>query len=243
METLEYIDAYFQQTLSAEEKQNFETKCMEDESFAGEVAFYISARQVLKEKLLEQKQQQWSPQIKADEEIPEIPPVKKMYKQKWFMYAAACVLLVLAIFFFEKTQSTQQLAINYVQDNYTHLSQEMGNQDSLQQGLSAYNSKDYHTALLIFETYAKSHPGNEDAKKYSGLGYLLTENYDKALQQFDELANIQGLRSNPGVFLKAVTLLERNNPGDKEQAKLLLKQVVDQKLEGKEKAEEWWKKL
>jgi hypothetical protein len=53
----------------------------------------------------------------------------------------------------------------------------------------------------------------------------------------------EDLRSNPGKFYKAVTLLEQNKSGDKEAARSLLKQVVDKSLEGKKDAEEWLKKL
>ena len=84
---------------------------------------------------------------------------------------------------------------------------------------------------------------NADAKKYSGLGYLLSETYDKALQQFNELANMKSQHNNPGIFLQAVTLLERNNPGDKEKAKQLLNVVIEQHLEGYEKAGEWVKRM
>ena len=239
MQNLEYIESYFQQTLSEEEKQNFEKKCEQDNAFAEEVAFYISARQTLKEELLEQKQQEWKRLLPAEKEMPSILPVKKLYHRKWFMYAAASVLLVFAVYIFEKPQSAQELATNYVEINYTHIVLTMGEQDSIQIALAAYNSKDYHTALLIFENFARSHPDNADAKKYSGLGYLLSENYDKALQQFNELANMKSQHNNPGIFLQAVTLLERNNPGDKEKAKQLLNVVIEQHLEGYEKAGEW----
>lgn len=244
MENLTYIESYFQQTLNEDEKKNFEKRCEEETAFAEEVAFYISARETLREELLQQKKEQWKTLLPTEKELPSILPIKKLYQRKWFMYAAASVLLVFAVYIFEKPQSAQQLATNYVQTNYTHISLIMGSeQDSIQMGLTAHNNKDYNKALLIFEAFAKSHPDNADAKKYSGLGYLLQENYDKALLEFSELANMKSLFTNPGIFLQAVTLLERNNTGDKEKAKQLLQQVKDQHLEGHEKAEEWLKRF
>jgi hypothetical protein len=44
------------------------------------------------------------------------------------------------------------------------------------------------------------------------------------------------------LFLKAVTLMQRNKQGDKEKAKQLLEQVKDQNLEGSKEAEEWLRK-
>ena len=53
--SLEYIDQYFQGTPLPEEASAFEKRITEDPAFAEEVAFYLSARQALKEKLAEEK--------------------------------------------------------------------------------------------------------------------------------------------------------------------------------------------
>ena len=76
-----------------------------------------------------------------------------------------------------------------------------------------------------------------------GLAYMQKEEYDSALQQFDELSNMKGLFSNSGDFLKAVALMGRNKPGDRDKAKMLLQKVLSEKEEGSEKAAEWEKKL
>ncbi len=68
--TIEYIESYFQQTLSDEEKAAFEARCGTDEMFAKEVAFYITTRQLLREELLVQKQKQWKEQDLEEEETP-----------------------------------------------------------------------------------------------------------------------------------------------------------------------------
>jgi hypothetical protein len=39
--------------------------------------------------------------------------------------------------------------------------------DSLQQGIAAYNKKDYDKALLLFQNVYNTHRDNSDAKKYS----------------------------------------------------------------------------
>ena len=49
MDNLEWIDAYFQNSLSVEERTEFERKCVEEKDFAEEVAFYVSARKLLKD--------------------------------------------------------------------------------------------------------------------------------------------------------------------------------------------------
>lgn len=251
-ESLEYIEAYFEKQLSMQEKQIFEERCIQDTNFAGEVAFYISSRKVIRQTLLEQKRNQWSvyetvPAINepgATTALPSKPaPVKKMPFRKWIPYvAAACLLLAVATYFFYSRETTHQLANKYVK-TLTHIDQNMGSADSLQQGINAYNKGEYDIALSIFQNVYQAYPDHSDAKEYIGLVYLMKEDYDKALIHFDELSQRKDLVSNPGVFLKAVTLLKRDKKGDKEAAKAFLKQVVqDEKLGHKKEAAEWLKK-
>ena len=51
------------------------------------------------------------------------------------------------------------------------------------------------------------------------------------------------LFANAGKFYHALTLLKRNQGGDKQQAKLLLEQVVQNDLEGKATAQDWLEKF
>lgn len=247
--SLEYIEAYFEKKLSIQEKQIFEDRCMQDTNFAGEVAFYISSRKAIRQKLLEHKRNQWSVietntdinEPGADTALPSDPaPVKKMAFRKWMPYvAAASMLLAVATYSFYSQETTHQLAKGYVK-TLTHIDQNMGSADSLQQGINAYNNGDYDSALYLFQNVYKAYPDHSDAKKYIGLVYLMKEDYDKALIHFDELSQRKDLLSNPGVFLKAVTLLKRNKQGDKETAKVLLEQVVqNDKLEHRKEAAEW----
>lgn len=242
-DTLDYIEAYFEKTLSAEESRLFEQRCAEDESFAEEVAFYITAREALREQLLEQKKRLWAEagEERIDRQEPAMAPVRTMGFRKWLPYAAAASLLaaVLLLIFLNNAGSPQQLADNYTKQNLVRLSQTMdGAADSLQSGISAYNRGEYNAALRLFEGVYKAHPENAEAVQFAGQSYLMKKEYDKALPLFDELAG-KNLRSNPGLFLKAVTLLERNKAGDEAEAKGLLERVRDEKLEHSNKAAEW----
>src|SRR5687767_5719614 len=59
-DALSYIDQYFQEELSAEEKQAFEHRCLADPAFAQMVAFYISVHQHLQQGWAERKKQQFA---------------------------------------------------------------------------------------------------------------------------------------------------------------------------------------
>lgn len=239
-DTIAYIESYFQQTLSSEERAVFETRCETDENFAKEVAFYIATRQALREVLLEQKAQAWKEEVAEEEPAPVISMNKKRSFGKWIMYAAAaCVLLVVSMFLFETQSSPQRLASGYIKKNYSNLSQEMSADTSnITKGMEAYNNGDYNKALTYFIVAKQKDTANSYLKKYTGLSYFQKKNYDQALKEFDTLANMQGLQSNPGDFLKAITLLERNDQGDKEQAKKLLQKVQNEDEDGSKEARE-----
>ena len=76
-----------------------------------------------------------------------------------------------------------------------------------------------------------------EAKKYAGIVSLRLKDYDKAINYFSLLENYTNLYANPGKFFHAIALLKRNKPGDKEQAKALMEQVVQNNLDGKEDAQ------
>ena len=241
-DSYEYIEAYFKDQLNDAEKKRFEERCIHDESFAREVAFFITAAEGIRQSLLSKKQQQWTSD-EFNRERALIKPLKKTIFNKWYYVAAACLLFAVAIYFLYRPETPHQLANKYITEHITQLSQTMNaSKDSLQQGIGAYNNKDYKTALQIFEEIYRSDPQNFLAKKYIGFVYLAAENYDKALEQFEELASKEGVYKNPGLFLKALTLLQRNKQGDEEQAKQLLEEVVKEKAEGSREAEMWLKK-
>jgi len=236
--TFEYIEDYFTGRLGEEEKKSFEQKCVDDVTFADDVAFYIAKRQMIRDELLRQKIPVWTEGDKTQRRQARI--------LRWPVYAAAAALLVAIalIYLLNSPSSPHQLADTWMENNYTRLSQTMNaSTDSLQQGIIAYNSNDYNKALTLFEGLYRSDPRNNDALKYAGIVYLRTQHYDKALERFEQLASAKGLLSNPGTFLQAVTLLERDAPGDRQRAQQLLQSVVQQQLAGAKEAGEWLKKF
>ncbi len=181
--------------------------------------------------------------FKAEASVLQMRSSKRIFRT--VATAAAGVILILTAYFsfFRNNTDPRQLANRYVKEDLLHLSITMdGAKDSLQQGIAAYNDKAYAASIQLFEAVYKAHPDNSDALKYAGITYLVTKEYSKALQCFNELAAKKELFSNPGMFLKAVTLLQRNQPGDGEQARQLLQQVINEKADGSREAERWLKK-
>lgn len=235
-EISDYIDDYFTGALSAEEKQVFADRCVSDNDFAQEVAFYLSARATLKAQLQDQKQQALA-----------ATTVPKAKVRRITLYLAAAVLTgILALagwWIFFSTPSVQQLSSRYIKEHLQQLGTTMhSGSDSLQSGIAAYNNKDYQQAEAIFTALSKQEPGTPDAVKYLGLVYLVTGKYDAAIVQFNRLIQ-HPLYANPGPFYKALALLQRNGPGDRQQARELLEEVRSNQLPGNKPADEWLKNI
>ena len=99
------------------------------------------------------------------------------------------------------------------------------------------------SALTQFESIIKKDSSAYPALEYAGKASLQLFDYDKALNYFKRLENYPGLFSNSGLFYQAVTLMKRNQKGDKEEARRLLKRVVKENQEGKATAERWLEKF
>jgi tetratricopeptide (TPR) repeat protein len=240
--SLEYIDQYFQGTPLPEEISAFERRITEEPEFAEDVAFYLSARRVLKEQLAEVKKTRFR-EIYAQNGTGHA--VEKPIHKLWPYIAAAAMVagFIFCWYLFIKPPSLQKSADNYITQNFGTLSVTMGtSEDNLQEGLRLYNEGQYKKALEVFEKLINLDNSNYIAKRNAGITSLRLQQYDKALHYFKLLANQPNLYANPGVFLQATTLLKRNLPGDKQSAKGLLEQVVQNDLDGKEMAERWLKK-
>lgn len=240
-DTFHYIESYFTGDLNEAEKRQFEERCEQDQSFAQDVAFYIQSRQIIKEELLAAKKAAW-----ISNASPNGTPKQRPGLVRTLVIAAsaAAVLLLFSLYLLTRTASPTQLADKYIQTHYEHLSQTLdGTRDSLAQGITAYNNRDFTHAQQLFTSLAHDHANNSDARLYNGLTYLRLKQYDQALHEFDTLANMSSLYSNPGPFLKAVTLLQRNAAGDRETAHELLQDVVRRNLDGSQEAASWLQKF
>lgn len=241
MDNMEFIENYFNGINDDAQKKEFEKKIMEDPSFAEDVAFYISTQQVLRESIYEEKKIHFKEIYNRQKTTKTKSPVRYLWK---YVAAASVIIAVVLITWLSfNKKSLQQLADNYINQNFKTIGVSMGDKDSLQSAFDLFNANKMEQALNIFEQLSKNNPQNTEAIKYAGVVYLRLGNYDKAVQDFTILANDTSLYSNPGKFYEAITLLKRNKTGDKDSAEELLNEVVKQNLEGKADAEDILKKL
>ncbi|HTE24153.1 tetratricopeptide repeat protein [Flavitalea sp.] len=170
--------------------------------------------------------------------------VRTLDLKKWLsLAAAACVITFFLLYPKLTSNSARDLVHEYIQNEMTISSSMDASRDSLQTGIVAYNKKDYKEAIKTFGSIYASNPSDQQILKYLGQAYLMDGDYENALKNFELLSQLEGLRSNPGLFLKAITLMERNEAGDEQQAKTLFQKVVSDKLEGEKQAQVWLEKL
>ncbi|HYE53441.1 MAG TPA: tetratricopeptide repeat protein [Chitinophagaceae bacterium] len=236
-ELFDYIERYFNNELPVAEREAFEKRCETDIEFAEAVSFYISARQGLKQELNEQRRQNFN-ELYHELQRKQTPVVSM---RKWVAYAAAaCILVFAGWFFLLKSPSTKQLADNYIKENLRQRSVTMGTaKDSLQQGIAAFNRKDYNTAENIF--LSLTYTRNPEVYENLGIVYLMKGQYDKALSAFQTLSSFKDLHVNNGPFYQAVTYMKRDDTGDKQEAKRLLQEIIEKQLPGNKEAAGWIK--
>ena len=81
------------------------------------------------------------------------------------------------------------------------------------------------------------------AKENAGITCLKMKKYDEAIRYFRQLQSYSTLRTNPAEFYLAITLMERNAQGDRQKARALLQDIVNNHAEGSPIAEQWLTKL
>lgn len=131
-----------------------------------------------------------------------------------------------------------------MEENFQNLGVPMrSDNDLLSKTKNLFNEVKLEEILITLESLLQKESSNYEALEIAGIAALRLEQYNKALGNFQKLENFsQKLVSDPWKFYHALTLLKRNQPGDQGTARLLLRQVVDSDLEGKNNAKKWLQK-
>ncbi|HXB94636.1 MAG TPA: hypothetical protein VNU70_05740 [Puia sp.] len=243
MDSLEYIDAFFRGEFLPEEAGLFEQRIREDPAFAAEVAYYISARAVLKESRSEERMTRFA-EIYRQQPTP--GKIRPMGAKRWLPALAAAVVLAamaLSWLLFFRPANPEQVADRWIGENLSHLSVKMGETDSMQTGLDLYNNARFPEALQQFEGILRTDTLNLAALLDAGIVSLRMGNYDQALDFFRKLSTHTDPSLNPALFYQALTLMKRDRKGDTDLAKQLLRRIVQQDLDKKKDAQDLLAKL
>jgi tetratricopeptide (TPR) repeat protein len=232
---LEQIEKYIKHELSLSERKDFENQLATDSELAENTAFYLNANMAAKTLAIEKRK------VEFEELRHKISkrPIRKIQPLVWVVGVAASILLVVGLWWINQPSNVNQeeFANNYIQEHFENLPVKMdANADSLQMGLQLLNKRKFKEAQTIFETILHRKNNDSESIKYAGITALRLAEYDKAIMYFKELSKQTNLFSNPGKFYEAITLMKKQ-PANKKEIEELLKEVINNNLEGKKEAE------
>jgi hypothetical protein len=227
---LEQIEKYLNSETSLAERQGFENQLLTNKELASELAYYIQAKAANQEIAREKRKAEFE-DLRKEISNRSSGNIKPMI---WISGIAASVILALGLWWFLQTSSPnpEVFADTYIQEHFENLPVKMdGNADSLQMGLRFFNEQKLSEAQLIFEDILRRKHSDSEAIKYAGITALRLKKYDKAIGYFQALSKQTNLYSNPGKFYEALALMKQQ-PVNKKEVEILLKEVIDNNLEG-----------
>jgi hypothetical protein len=231
---LEQIEKYLNYDTSLSERQDFENQLLTNKELANEFAFYMQAKAANQEIAREKRKAEFEA-LRKEISNRSTGKTKPLI---WISGIAASVILGVGFWWFTHTSSpnSDTYVDTYIQQHFENLPVKMdGNADSLQMGLRFFNEQKLKNAQTIFEDILQRKNSDSEAIKYAGITSLRLKKYDKAIGYFQSLSRQKNLYSNPGKFYEALALIKQQ-PANKKEVEVLLKEVIDNKLEGNEEA-------
>ncbi|HEX9510059.1 MAG TPA: hypothetical protein VF939_06220 [Puia sp.] len=243
MDSLEYIDGYFNGEFSPEETRQFEKRIQDDPMFAEKVAFHVSAYIAFKEEHAVERKRRFREMYRQT--ISQAKARRAEVRRFLSAIAAAALFAGIALcwYLFFNPVAAPRLADQYIRQNLDLLSVKMGTVDSMQTGLTLYNEGKFPEALQQFETILRADSSNSTAMLNAGITSLRMQDFDKALDFFKKLEVRTDPHLNPALFYGALTLMKRNHAGDPTLAKQFLRKIVQKDLNKKEEALELLREL
>ncbi|GJM34946.1 MAG: hypothetical protein DHS20C18_39470 [Saprospiraceae bacterium] len=228
--TFELIEQYLGGELKGEALQSFEERLASDPEFVVEVE-----RQKMTHKVVD-----IYAQLKTKTQVEDLhAKAKHARKQRNIriipLAASIALIISLGIWFYPKdTQISNDdlVAANF--DLYPDRITTMGNTpDSLLAlGVSAYNHKDFNSALTIFSEIPNKHPQADLIHLYGGISYLGIHEPDNALLVLRRIKENSPYRE-AARWYQALAYLEKQ---DTEQVRTLLQEIVQEDAFPGEKA-------
>ncbi|OSY88937.1 hypothetical protein WH52_04540 [Tenacibaculum holothuriorum] len=234
------IDKYFEDSLSAEEKKEFDSLLSNDSEFQKEFQYQKDVQFAIKSNERERLKKELQ-----NLENTTITTKRKGFSRKWL--AAASVIILLASFSYlllvkESMMSNQELYNTYYTpyENVIHPLVRDDNSSLTNDAFLAYETNNYTRAVSLF-TEAYKETKTNDLLLYKGISLLETKNTEEAIHTFNNY-----LETNPKYKTQTfwyLALANLNSDNKPEAKKWLEKVVLSNQEFKKEEAKELLKKL
>jgi tetratricopeptide (TPR) repeat protein len=217
------IDRYLTGELNMEEQKGFEEKIRADADFAEKVLLYRSLTENMRSRFTgeeEEKRLQETLSAISKAEIP-VERSAKVVSLRWYHWAAAASVALLAVFWFYTGTSTLPEYSQYASHETLALT-ERGS-DSLQHHAEeAFNSKNYAQALTYFDKLLKTEPANTELQLFKGIALLELDRFQEAGSIFSTIKNSDTVYRDKATWYLALTALKQK---DYDRCKALLEQI------------------
>jgi hypothetical protein len=237
--TFDYIEKYFNGSLTNEEKAHFEKKRFEDKEFDREVSIYEKANAIIRERARNRMKAQLD-SIGRNQRPIELTDTLSgnRFIRKYWLSMAASILFISAIAFFALNSILKQGTTDTLADLYesgfekpgidlviTRSSEKDSNEILWNSGLEFYNKSEYRPALTRFNELLKS-PSfvlKSAAYFYAGICYMQLNVSDSASLYLINVSQSSALSDESRWYLALNYINEGNIPD----AALILEQIKE----------------
>ncbi len=235
------IEAYLNDELAENERNDFENHLKLDADLAAEVALHKQIRAFVKENEVQNLKSQVKDWLKDDAHVfvaTEMKVIKKpFFSMNNIARIAAAVAIVSGIGWFYFSNKTPEMTAEVAQNQYFTelLAQNPGTlqgTDDRSTWTQAFREKQFDKVIEILE---KGIDKTTEEVYYLGLAYSAKGNYPKAIEQFSTKIVHDSVYAEKANWAIALIYLKQNN---KTEAKVLLEKIAKSDSEFSEKAKE-----
>lgn len=194
MKNFENIEKFLDGELSDEELALFKAELVADEELIRQVDLHIQVDKAIMEKDVIQFKDQLSEIHQSLFSKDQKGRKVKLFKS-WYLAAASILILALIgsmyfILFRSHSYTNEELYNKYYDPYEVVINVRSGNiqiNERFVEALQKYQKHDYTGALAIFETISKNDSSNVACNFYSGVSFMETSRYLKAIKSFNSV--------------------------------------------------------
>ncbi|MDR7208425.1 tetratricopeptide repeat protein [Flavobacterium piscis] len=203
------FDQYLQNEMTVEERTVFESQLLNDEILASEFRTFKEIHFQLENKFgIEKEREAFRENLIriSNAHFNKKENTKVISLKPWYYAAAASIALLFGLFFFNQNSNPDFADYNQPEQVYF---MERGNiEEELKKAEIAFNSKNYKTAIPLFETILKENKTPE-IQYFYGIALLEENQFVKAETVFSELKSGTSVYKNKAIWNLALSKLKQ----------------------------------
>ncbi len=231
LEQQEQLQSYLTNRMSSEDRQAFESLLKEDQELREELTLYKELQDIGKHTPLVEANHQIMEAMKGISiqpdysEVAQTPP--KDNTGSWWNGKGTWLvgLLIVGVVGGLLTYSTftgnnvSEIVVPYMQPYENLISQNQAEPTPLAIGMTAYDRKDYPTAIQQLQRHLTTKPNDLFAQLYLGISHTLNGQTEEAINLLQPLTQSEGIHTNASKWYLALNYIQIGNLND---AKFLL---------------------